>query len=263
MIIQTRDIPAIPSNDRYLEGVEENRRVEISTKDERLLEPVVHTKFLEFSPTITRQALKTSVQYPVPPISWTAELTLRDVNLGSSQGNGVPPESLFVSVDASALTKAAGLAAKDDLISGTLRVVFSDGTASEASARFPLKRSLNQMEVSRLSLIVFDFNRSDISAQNREMMRSFVARSAGASSRAFIVGSTDRLGEKQYNFDLSQARADAARDLLRQYQPNLNIESSKGIGSSTLPFDNNLPEGRYYCRTVSIEITTPLPQAKK
>lgn len=263
MIIQTRDIPAIPSNDRYVEGVEENRRVEISSKDEKLLEPVVHTKFLEFSPTITRQALKTSVQYPVPSVSWTAELTLGGVLLGSLRGNGVPPDTLFVSVDAPALTKAAGLTAKNDLINGILRVAFSDGTSSEAMARFPLKRSMNQMEVSRLSLIVFDFNRSDISAQNREMMRSFVARSSDASSRASIVGSTDRLGEKQYNLELSQTRADAARELLRQYQPNLNVESSKGIGSSALPFDNNLPEGRYYCRTVSIEIITPLPQTEK
>ncbi len=256
--IQTRDIPSIPSNDKYVEGIEENRRVELSSKNEQTLSPVIHAKFLEFAPLITQQTLETSVKHSNPASSWNATLTLGTATLGKVFGDGSPPAQLTIPVDASVLTSAADASSNNEMIRGVVQVTFSDGTISEAATQFPLKRSKNQIEVSRLSLIVFDFNRSDISAQNRDMMSIFVNKSVSEKSKVTIVGSTDRLGEKQHNQELSQARAESARELLKQLQPKLNIESAKGIGSSSLQYDNDLPEGRYYCRTVSIEITTPI-----
>lgn len=118
--------------------------------------------------------------------------------------------------------------------------------------------SKNVFEVSRLSLIVFDFNRFDISNQNKRMMQQFVKDAIKSTSQTTITGTTDRLGEADYNIELSKSRALSVRDYLLSIQPTLQLKEVKGIGASILPFDNNVPEGRYYCRTVSIEVKTPV-----
>ncbi|MFZ9815008.1 MAG: OmpA family protein, partial [Candidatus Kapaibacteriota bacterium] len=70
--------------------------------------------------------------------------------------------------------------------------------------------------------------------------------------------STDKLGEVQYNLELSETRAKTVKSFLINMQPDINIVTVKGIGISTRLFDNSLPEGRYYCRTVSIEVQNPI-----
>ena len=109
-----------------------------------------------------------------------------------------------------------------------------------------------------MSLIVFDYDRADISEQNKEMMRRVVKASSGQGSVATIVGSTDRLGELQHNMNLSNERAKSVEQFVRSIAPSLNITEVKGIGPAILPYSNELPEGRFYCRTVSLTITTPL-----
>jgi outer membrane protein OmpA-like peptidoglycan-associated protein len=77
-------------------------------------------------------------------------------------------------------------------------------------------------------------------------------------STATVVGSTDRLGEQAHNQELSTKRARSVDALARAIAPSLKVTEVKGIGASNLPYDNSLPEGRFYCRTVSLTITTPL-----
>jgi outer membrane protein OmpA-like peptidoglycan-associated protein len=89
------------------------------------------------------------------------------------------------------------------------------------------------------------------------MIRRFAATAFRTGSWAEITGSTDRLGEQQYNTDLSQRRANAVRNIILGFQPQAKILSTRGVGASVLPYDNNFPEGRYYCRTVSILVKTP------
>jgi outer membrane protein OmpA-like peptidoglycan-associated protein len=90
------------------------------------------------------------------------------------------------------------------------------------------------------------------------MMRYVIMQSAGQGSTASIKGSTDRLGELRYNVNLSTDRARAVEAYLRSVAPQVSIDSVTGVGPADLPYDNSLPEGRFYCRTVSLTITTPL-----
>ena len=89
-------------------------------------------------------------------------------------------------------------------------------------------------------------------------MQQFVKDAIKSTSQTTITGTTDRLGEADYNIELSKSRALSVRDYLLSIQPTLQLKEVKGIGASILPFDNNVPEGRYYCRTVSIEVKTPV-----
>jgi outer membrane protein OmpA-like peptidoglycan-associated protein len=63
------------------------------------------------------------------------------------------------------------------------------------------------------------------------------------------------MGEADYNQKLSERRAASVHDLLREFLPNAAIRS-EGVGESQLLFDNTLPEGRFYCRTVQILVET-------
>lgn len=256
--IQTRDIPEIASSDRYAEGNEENRRAEIASQEANLLGPVVHSKFLEFAPLHDKQNFSITVNHPELVKSWELSITHFGKNYKVSDGEKIIPAILEVKLTQELTDKLGVNIAPSDSLEGTLTIIQEDYTKVSAKCMFPIIKTENKFEVSRLSLIVFDFDRADITVQNQTMMKSFVQEAIKPTSLASIIGSTDRLGEKQHNQELSQFRAEAVRNYLLSLKPDATIISVKGIGASVLPYDNNLPEGRYYCRTVQLEVKTPI-----
>ena len=93
---------------------------------------------------------------------------------------------------------------------------------------------------------------------NRKLIIDFVKSSISKNSIVRITGGTDRLGEADYNKKLSVERAKSVRKFLRSIKPDINIVEVQGKGASELKYNNDLPEGRFYCRTVMIEIKTPV-----
>lgn len=257
--IRTVDKPELASSERYAEGSEENRRAELSSNDPALLAPVAHSRFLEYVPLQNKQQFSVQVLHPERAAGWDLSISHGQNLMAFEQGENAPAASIDVALEPETL-KALGRAMETErsTLQGTLQIVQDDGSVLQGQCEFPMKKTLNKFEISRLSLIVFDFDRFDISGQNKEMMKRFVADAVKPTSDVSITGSTDRLGEAQYNVELSQARADAVHTYLRTLQPQARVQSVKGTGASTLPYDNNVPEGRYYCRTVSLEVHTPI-----
>jgi len=93
---------------------------------------------------------------------------------------------------------------------------------------------------------------------NKTMIKNFTAKNTLPESEILITGTTDRLGEKDYNRNLSLRRAENVSKLILQFNPDSNIKEIKGLGSSAIYYDNDSPEGRFYSRTVLIEIKTEL-----
>ena len=54
------------------------------------------------------------------------------------------------------------------------------------------------------------------------------------------------------------ARAFAVRDLIKKEKRDAKSIIAKGIGSDELLYDNLIPEGRFYCRTVRVQVSMPL-----
>jgi OOP family OmpA-OmpF porin len=108
--------------------------------------------------------------------------------------------------------------------------------------------------IEKISLILFDYDRSDLGAQNREILRQ-AARRLTTKSTLIVRGYTDALGDENYNQRLSERRADAVRGQLDGLLSGVPTRS-EGVGESRLLFDNELPEGRFYCRTVQVLIET-------
>ena len=56
----------------------------------------------------------------------------------------------------------------------------------------------------------------------------------------------------------SAARAESVKAILLSQNPVYEKLEARGIGPAPTLYDNNLPEGRFYCRTVAVEVKTPV-----
>jgi len=258
LMITTSGTPHNPSSTQYAEGFEENRRVELSSSDDRILAPIVHERFREESVLPKSVPITLSATSKIGIRDWHLSLRSHGETLYETSGSGTPPGTTqWIPTDGQVETMAKGLGLRDSL---QLRFQASaaNGSLAEQTISLPASKSINPYELSRLSLIVFDFDQAAIDPQNQRMISQFVAKSFYPASTATIVGSTDNLGELSHNQELSTQRAENVRDLILADKPDSKITSTKGIGPSNLLYDNHLPEGRYYCRTVRVEVATPL-----
>ena len=76
--------------------------------------------------------------------------------------------------------------------------------------------------------------------------------------RIAITGTTDAMGELGHNKELSTSRAFAVHKLIKDENSHAEITKVEGIGPTYSAEMNSTPEGRYYCRTVTVQVQTPL-----
>lgn len=108
--------------------------------------------------------------------------------------------------------------------------------------------------------ILFEFDQSKTVATYERFLTQTVAPMIPDGSSIIIHGHTDIIGEESHNLALSRARANetmAVIDKALQKLGKRNISyDTYGFGEDIrrAPFDNNLPEERFYNRTVIIDI---------
>ncbi|NBP65468.1 MAG: OmpA family protein [Bacteroidetes bacterium] len=98
--------------------------------------------------------------------------------------------------------------------------------------------------------MLFDFNNAELDEDNKRII-STIQKRIKNNSVIEIIGTTDRIGSDEHNARLSQERANSVRSAI-----NRKGASATGTGKSS-EFDNDLPEGRFYCRTVNVIVKTP------
>ncbi len=256
--ITTSQTPHNPSSTQYEQGFEENRRVELSSDNDQILAPIVHERFREESAVPDSLPLALSATSKLGLRDWQLSILAHRTTVQELSGNGAPPANILWKPDEGQIEALAKELGPKDSIQLAFRAAALNGSETIDTISVPASKSSNPFELSRLSLIVFDFDQATIDTQNQHMISQFVAKSFYPSSTATIVGSTDALGELVHNQELSTQRADNVRNLILADKPDAHITSTKGIGPSDLLYDNHLPEGRYYCRTVKVEVSTPL-----
>lgn len=254
MRIETRGLPEIPSTQQLVEGDEENRRVDIHSEYDEVFRPVVHERLSEFTITPPTMQLALGANSTAELELWRLELRHAGRSLATYGGFGAPPQSLQWTLSDS----VAQFVGTEDSLVAMLDVTDKYGMVGRSTHAIPIRKRQNSYEVGRLSLIVFDFDRSDILPHNQRMIRRFVAEAIKATSDVVITGSTDRLGEAEHNLTLSTARAENVKALLLSQHPSFRSLQSRGIGEAPELYDNALPEGRFYCRTVAVEVRTPV-----
>lgn len=260
LIVQYRTLPEKFSNEQTPDGIAENRRVELIPSIPEIINVVAVQDTL-------RTVIPPVVRFRTNATSQVA-LTTWNVNVGQSTGTkskrttqmlknlsgaGKPQDRIEWNTERE-ITTAPKLTVP---VQYTLTVNDESGANTSASGTLPLeivsiakKRAakIADKEVNTFGLLLFDFNKAEITPQNAGIL-DIVRKLMRPESRISITGYTDRTGNALANKNLSLQRASTAASILNR--PDATID---GRGSDGLLHDNTTPEGRFYCRTVNIVI---------
>jgi len=108
--------------------------------------------------------------------------------------------------------------------------------------------------------ILFNFDQSKSIASYQNFLTDIVTPLVSANGMVIIHGHTDIIGDEAYNHTLSQERATAAQQVIEQALAKAGTKGVKfqsygfGEDAGTAPFENTIPEERFYNRTVIIDI---------
>lgn len=252
------DKPSLPEKDP--DKTAENRRVDLYS--DKLLEPIVVTDTMFIiNPQTIRFNLYAKANAGIS--NWKL-YAIGMIKSDDKVYSGVKSLELPESIDWNIEENYLFIPRTQKNVDYYLQVTDNnDKTYRTVSKSIPVKYEQNishikeieaDKQLERYNLIFFDFNKSDIT--NRDLaLIDIIKSSIHNNSFVRIYGYADRTGNASTNLKLSKDRAERVQAAL-----GLNSKNSKVIpvGSKTLTFDNNLPEGRFYSRTVIVEIETRL-----
>ncbi len=254
--ITAADVPELETSTIYNEGYDENRRVELISKDIELFKPVIHKKFGEYRVESDSLQFKLTVDSSISNRQY--QLLIHNDQDELYSENIIPAAGGLYSVIITKDLKTKLINNRQN-IKVSIRLIDLDSKkANTKTVDLVWDKEINNYELGRLNLIVFDFDKFELNKINKDMISNFITNTIEDNSLVSIVGSTDKLGEEHYNQKLSEDRAINTANFIQKIKPKLSIKEIKGIGDTNLLYNNNLPEGRFYCRTVLIEVKTPI-----
>lgn len=255
------DVPTVMGTKNYPNEVhQENRRVELASNVYEILEPVRTADTVRtVSPPIIR--FRPTVLSTQPLASWSIKASQNKKLLKEFFGAGKPPETLDWEIAQMqenvprAPTPMEYSLAVTDATGRTFQTPIGRANVEQITIQKKRRERLNDKVIDRYRLILFDFDKATITPLQQRII-DYIKGQITPQSTVTIAGYTDYTNPLDYSQRLSKARAESTVKAL-----NLDdraIMSVKGIGKSVLLHDNSIPEGRFYCRTVSIVVETPL-----
>ncbi|MDP3398583.1 MAG: OmpA family protein [Bacteroidales bacterium] len=241
-----------PGGTKFLTLLREgDRRVDIVSKSGDLLAPL-QISAVQQDPLDSRVYFITEDGSKSPIKSWNLEVT---DEAGIVQHYG-PFTKNKESVSGNAILK--------DRKSGSFKAVMvgkaEDGSVIRKESNFKLSRSEAPAEEGYRFSILFDFDQPKTVASYDKFLTDVVAPLVKNNGTVIIHGHTDIIGDDEYNVNLSEQRAQDVKRILEQALKNLGTTGVKfeayGFGSDKnyAPFENKLPEERFYNRTVIIDV---------
>jgi len=226
---------------------EENLRVEIVPSDPSILAPV-EIRSVQQEPGDNDLVLNVRTDSPV--MRWTA----RVVGDGAVKELG-PYYGPIQRIDAKELLHGRDRGS----YVATVTMLMQNGRTVVKDVPFKLFKSGAPAAEGQRYSILFEYDDSKTVQTYEEFLRTTVAPQIPDGSTVYIHGHTDIIGEEGHNQDLSSARGASAesvlRDELRKLGRNVTFDTF-GFGEDQFraPFANTTPEGRYYNRTVIVDI---------
>ncbi len=248
------EMASVPLSDA--EKMEENRRVEIYSTNYDIIKPVYLTDTTR-KPSLLAVRFIPEIQSDAPIAKWQINVMAKGEKVREFlyDESKVRPVDLVLENDQETLEKIAEPFSVNLVVVDSLNQHFKTPT-KEIPLKFITisdKRLENgaDREINKFNLILFDFDKFDIKGNNSKIIQ-MIKEGIKPNSIVKINGYTDRTGDEDYNLELSNKRVSAVAKSLM-----ITPAEAKGLGESILLFDNELPEGRFYCRTVEITIETP------
>jgi len=257
LIVKARNLPDLPSNPTDPDGAQENMRVEMDANYPDIFEPItVYELVIKTNPPVIR--FKTKVNAEIGVAGWEIVTSQSVGELKIFQGEG-PVEP---NVDWDIEKEEEFIPKFDEALKYKLEITDNDNKLWESPTQeLPIEQltkkrkmedlTLSDKEISRFSFISFPFNSAELTKEHRHIIS--IAKSVlEKNSNVKIEGYTDRMGDVDLNLSLSQRRAENIARAL-----GIDPRQAKGLGE-VLIYDNDLPEGRFFNRTVNIVIETPI-----
>ena len=119
------------------------------------------------------------------------------------------------------------------------------------------KRALveGDKRIERYSLVLFALDSDNLTPIHQKVLDE-VKKSIQPNSELYIYGYADRTGNEQHNENLARRRCERVNSYINP--GNRIIATMQAVGSKELIYNNDIPEGRAFSRTVKIEIRTPI-----
>ncbi|MBM2814669.1 MAG: OmpA family protein [Ignavibacteria bacterium] len=262
MHLMARNKPKQSSANVEKEGDEENRRVEIICDFAQFNKPVLTYDTIRIITPITIR-FKPRVKSGSAIKKWELNLYQGSVLLSNRTGASMPPDSID--------WKPSNEASDNPVYGGNLYFdllaedVFEQ-SAKTATDSIPVERltverkrieAIADQEFDYYSLILFDYGSSKLQKAHKDVI-DFIKSKITPDAKIEIYGYTDKIGDEDINRRISERRAKVVARRLDI--PDIQVA---GLGETKLLYDNKLPEGRFYCRTVTINIITPIKNGKK
>ncbi len=160
------------------------------------------------------------------------------------------------------ITKAQGTAdqANQNAQTATQAANTADAAANDVAHRADSLDSVvkgldNYKQVAKVS-VTFGFDKAMLTADDKQQLDDFAGQLGSAKSYILeVTGGTDSIGPAQYNYDLSQRRADA---VVQYLAAKYNIAPHRfyliGIGKDQYVADNKTAAGRKENRRVQVQL---------
>ncbi|MBI5325829.1 MAG: OmpA family protein [Ignavibacteriae bacterium] len=255
--VKSKNLPDLPSNTTDPDGEHENMRVEMDANYPDIFEPIkIEELVIKSNPPVIR--FKSKVNSEIGISSWeiVTSQTGGDLKIFEGEGQVAPNVDWDIEKEEEFIPKF------DEPLKYKLEITDNDNKVWESPAQeLPIEQitkkrkmedlTLADKEISRFSFISFPFNSAELTKEHKHIIS--IAKSVlQKNSIVRIEGYTDRTGDTELNLTLSQRRAENIARAL-----GLSPSQAKGLGEVML-YDNDLPEGRFFNRTVNIVIETPI-----
>ncbi len=270
LVVNGGSLPPNPAREVTNEGFQENARVELVASDPRVTGPHVriHTKGVA---TPSSVVFYPRVDAEAGIREWAIEIVQRDsLPWRRIASNGSPPDSivwLWRSDRGTMPSYPLQLAYRLTVIDNAGQKKASDFTPIDVayeSTRQQLGHQENDSTVESYSLLLFNFDRPEVTPGDRALLEAICrGGNIGSGARVRFVGYTDSLGDASYNRTLAAERARDAARIFRSLVPaDVQIFIDEEHGGEWERFPYSTPEGRSHCRTVFIEVRTPLERSR-
>jgi outer membrane protein OmpA-like peptidoglycan-associated protein len=255
--ISARNLPEKQLSVLNDESNVEHRRVEIYSSSSEILAPIITSDtYISANPTRINFDIKCKSDTTI--VNWNLEISQGSKILKKFESNNLKDTLIswdFIN-DKDSYPRYA-----DNL---NYRLYVRDVESSEINLDNKLNidnltvlrkksENISDRQIDRYSLILFDANSSEIKNQNKFII-DFIKSKTSDQSKFQITGSTDKIGNKQANYKLSEDRARNTAISLGV----LDKATILGKADDLNQIDNNSPESRFYNRTVEIIVETPI-----
>lgn len=255
--ITSRNLPETPSNSDNDYGRAENRRVEIVPQDWTIFKPQVISDTTNSNMKDLAVSMHPSVQSKIPISSWEIDVSNNDGVKKKFNGVGLPPKV----INWNPMEDLDELPTEENPLNFNLNVTDSLGTQKSFAGQITredtnssnmsfVQKIVNDTKTEKYNLILFGYNIAKLPPVAEVTLNLVKSRITDNTEVVSIEGYSDIIGDEDYNMQLSTDRAITVAKAL-------GVSLDKAIGRGKVKdevYDNELPEGRFYSRSVIVTL---------